>query len=248
MSCTQRDVNGSQGGLWTGPGRVLHTRVVGPARLLLVDDHRAFAGALAHRLGAEPDLEVVGVAATAAEAGALAGALRPDLAVVDVELGTDDGLVLVARLAALDRAPAVVVVTCHVDASTATEAVRAGATGFVAKDAPVDELLVAIRAALAGESRLPGHLLGGVLRLLQGDGPPSRPEAGLGGLTVREREVLALLVAGLDRSAIGARLFLSPNTVRTHVQNVLRKLEVHSSIEAVGLALRHGVRPPPPGA
>ena len=60
--------------------------------------------------------------------------------------------------------------------------------------------------------------------------------------------MLALLVAGLDRSAIGARLFLSPNTVRTHVQNVLRKLEVHSSIEAVGLALRHGVRPPPPGA
>ena len=57
--------------------------------------------------------------------------------------------------------------------------------------------------------------------------------------------MLALLVAGLDRSAIGARLFLSPNTVRTHVQNVLRKLEVHSSIEAVGLALRHGVRPPP---
>jgi len=239
---------------------------VGTARLLLVDDHRAFAGALAHRLGAEPDLEVVGVAATAAEAGALAGSLRPDLAVVDVELGADDGLALVARLTALEQGPVVVVVTCHVDASTATEAVRAGATGFVAKDAPVDELLVAIRAALAGESRLPGHLLGGVLQLLQGDGLlqghglrqghggggplrgsglRNRPEAGLGRLTPREREVLALLVAGLDRSAIGARLFLSPNTVRTHVQNVLRKLEVHSSIEAVGVALRHGVRPAP---
>jgi DNA-binding NarL/FixJ family response regulator len=144
-----------------------------------------------------------------------------------------------------------VVVTCHVEESTATEAVRAGATGFVAKDAPVDELLIAIRAALAGESWLPRQLLGGVLRLLQGgipgNSPPSRPEIGpVGRLTAREREVLALLVAGFDRSAIGARLFLSPNTVRTHVQNVLRKLEVHSSIEAVGLALRHGVRPPPP--
>ena len=249
MPGTQRDVNGSQGGLWTAPGRVLHTRVVGPARLLLVDDHRAFAGALAHRLGAEPDLEVVGVAADAAEAEALAGSLRPDLALVDVELGADDGLALTARLSALEPGPAVVVVTCHVDAPTATGAVRAGATGFVAKDAPVDELLVAIRAALAGESWLPGHLLGGVLRLLQGNSPPSPPDGDpVARLTVREREVLALLVAGLDRSAIGARLFLSPNTVRTHVQNVLRKLEVHSSIEAVGLALRHGVRPPPPGA
>jgi DNA-binding NarL/FixJ family response regulator len=214
------------------------------ARLLLVDDHRAFAGALAHRLDAEPDLEVVGVAASVETAEVLAGSLSPDLAVVDVELGPDDGLDLVRRLSRLDAGPAVVVVTCHADAGTATDAVRAGAAAFVPKDAPVDQLLSAIRAALAGERWVPGNLLGGVLRLLQ-DGPGARAkENPVARLTPREREVLQLLVAGLDRAAIGDRLFLSPNTVRTHVQNVLRKLEVHSSIEAVGLALRHGVRAP----
>jgi DNA-binding NarL/FixJ family response regulator len=214
-----------------------------------VDDHRAFAGALAHRLGAEPDLEIVGVAASAAQAEVLAGSLRPDLAVVDVELGTDDGLALAARLSALERGPVVVVVTCHADASTATEAVEAGATGFVAKDAPVDQLLLAIRAALLGETWLPGHLVGPVVRLLRAGSPSRPPDADpVARLTAREREVLGLLAAGLDRSAIGTRLFLSPNTVRTHIQNVLRKLQVHSSIEAVGIALRHGVRPPTPDA
>ena len=115
MSGTQRDVNGSYGGLcrpvpgasstlvsWEPPASCSSTTTV-PSR------------ALAHRLVAEPDLEVVGVAATAAEAGALAGSLRPDLAVVDVELGADEGLVLVAHLAALEQGPVVVVVTCHVD-------------------------------------------------------------------------------------------------------------------------------------
>ena len=203
---------------------------MGRARLLLVDDHRVFAGALAHRLGTEPDLEVVAVATTAAEAEALVASLLPDLAVVDGELVGDDGLALAAHLSGLERGP-VVVVTSHPDARTAAAAVRAGATGFVAQDAPVDALLLAIRAALAG------------------DRPSSPPDADpVARLTVREREVLGLMVAGLDRAAIGARLFLSPNTVRTHVQNVLRKLEVHSSIEAVGLALRLGLRPPGPDA
>jgi DNA-binding NarL/FixJ family response regulator len=206
-----------------------------------VDDHRTFAGALAHRLGVEPDLEVVGLAATAVEAEALARSLRPDLALVDLELGTDDGLALAAHLSRLERGPAVVVLTGHGDAPTAIAAATAGARGFVAKDASVDRLLMAIRAVLAGESWLPGHLLADLPRPRHGADPLLR-------LTPREREVLGLLAAGLDRSAIGGRLFLSPNTVRTHIQNVLRKLEVHSSIEAVGLALRHGVRPPAPDA
>jgi DNA-binding NarL/FixJ family response regulator len=197
-----------------------------------VDDHRVFAGALAHRLGAEPDLEVVAVATTAAAAEALAGSLLPDLAVVDVELGRDGGLALAARLSGLDGGPVVVALTCQTDARTTTAAARAGARGLVAKDAPVEQLLLAIRAALAPER----------------PSPPAEADHPLARLTGREREVLGLMVAGLDRSAIGARLFLSPNTVRTHVQNVLRKLEVHSSIEAVGLALRQGLRPPAPDA
>jgi DNA-binding NarL/FixJ family response regulator len=213
-------------------------------RLLVVDDHRGFAGALAHRLAAEPDLRVVGTAATAAEAEALVASLSPDLLVVDVALGRDDGLALVTRLHAREPALAVVVVTGHADARTATEAIRAGAAAFVAKDSPVDELLAAIHAARAGERWFPGRLLGEILTQLQDGTRSSSGDNPVARLTARERQVLELLVAGLDRSAIGARLFVSPNTVRTHVQNVLRKLEVHSSIEAVGVALRHGVRAP----
>ena len=104
---------------------------------------------------AEPDLEVVGVAATAAEAEVLAASLSPDLAMVDVELGLDDGLDARRRLTGHERGPVVMVVTGHADAGTATDAVRAGAAAFVAKDAPVDELLAAVRAALAGERWFP---------------------------------------------------------------------------------------------
>jgi DNA-binding NarL/FixJ family response regulator len=213
------------------------------ARLLIVDDHPVFADALAERLAAEPDLDVVGVAATSEAADTLARTLDPDVALVDLELGLDDGLALVRRLRATGDRPAVVVVTGHGHERAATNAMRAGALAFVAKDAPVADLLAAVRAVGAGGGWLPGPLLPGVLRRLQDTTPEPAPDP-ISRLTTREREVLALLVAGLDRPAIGARLFLSPNTVRTHVQKVLHKLEVHSSIEAVGLALRHGVRAP----
>jgi DNA-binding NarL/FixJ family response regulator len=215
------------------------------AGLLIVDDHRSFASALALRLAAEPDLRVVSVVTTADAALAAAGLHRPAVAIVDVELGDDSGLDLVARLRAAHPRLGIVVVTCHDDPRTVADAMQAGASAFVPKDYAVESLIDAIAATRRGDSWLPPRLLGDVLRHLEHGARVRREdEERVARLTGREREVLALLVAGLDRASIGAELFLSTNTVRTHVQNLLRKLDVHSSIEAVGIALRAGVRPP----
>jgi DNA-binding NarL/FixJ family response regulator len=216
-----------------------------PIGVLVVDDHRSFASALTMRLEAEPDLRVVASVTTADEALTAAREHSPSLAIVDVEIGDDSGIDLVAQLRASRPALGIIVVTCHDDPRTVAEAMQAGASAFVPKDYAVESLIDAIRATRRGDNWLPPRLLGEVLRYLQHGARVRREdEERLARLTAREREVLALLVAGLDRASIGAELFLSTNTVRTHVQNLLRKLGVHSSIEAVGIALRAGVRPP----
>jgi DNA-binding NarL/FixJ family response regulator len=199
------------------------------------------------RLEAEPDLRVVASVTTSADARSAARVHRPGLAIVDVEIGDDNGIELVAELRASYPQLGIVVVTCHDDPQTVAGAMQAGASAFVPKDHAVESLIDAVRATRRGDNWLPPRLLGDVLRhLQQGARVRREDEDRVARLTAREREVLALLVAGLDRASIGAQLFLSTNTVRTHVQNLLRKLDVHSSIEAVGIALRAGVRPPHP--
>jgi DNA-binding NarL/FixJ family response regulator len=217
-----------------------------PVGVLIVDDHRSFASALTMRLEAEPDLRVVASVTTAADALSAARLHGPSLAILDVEIGDDNGVELVAQLRRSHPQLGIIVVTCHDDPRTVADAMQAGASAFVPKDYGVESLIDAIDATRRGDNWLPPRLLGDVLRHLQNGARVRREdEERVARLTSREREVLALLVAGLDRASIGAELFLSTNTVRTHVQNLLRKLDVHSSIEAVGIALRAGVRPPP---
>lgn len=214
-------------------------------RVLIVDDHRVFAEAIASRLQAEPDLRVVGQANTAAQALDAVETLDPDVVLMDVELGGDDGIDLAARLRASYPTLAIIVVSFLTDSVRVGEAVRAGAAGWVTKDAPTDELLGAIRGVAAGESWIPPRLLTGLLReLLMTRRLVDEDEERLGRLTPRERSVLDMMADGLDRSAIAERMFLSTNTVRTHVQNIFAKLHVRSSLEAVALALRvRSIRP-----
>ena len=208
-------------------------------RVLIVDDHRVFAEAIASRLQAEADLSVVGQANTAAQALDAVETLDPDVVLMDVELGGDDGIDLAARLRAAYPALAIIVVSFLTDPVRVGEAVRAGAAGWVTKDAPTEELLGAIRGVAVGESWIPPRLLTGVLRdLLTTRRLVDEDEERLGRLTPRERSVLDMMADGLDRSAIAERMFLSTNTVRTHVQNIFAKLHVRSSLEAVALALR----------
>lgn len=213
-------------------------------RILIVDDHRAFSEALAARLDLEEDLEVVGTAGSAADAMRLARGLGPDIVTVDVDLGEDDGIALSAQLAGLVPRPRVVMVSCVQDVARTVAAVRTGSVVWVAKDAPSEELVAALRGASRGEGYLPPALLPEVLRELVES--RQRVEAGnelLGRLTARELEVMQCLVDGLDRAAIAAKLYLTTNTVRTHVQNALAKLGAHSSLEAVALARQCGLQP-----
>jgi DNA-binding NarL/FixJ family response regulator len=215
------------------------------ARALVVDDHPVFAEALAALLDTYEEIKVVGTVGRVDEAIALATELKPDVAVVDVILNDASGLGLTARLTEELRTR-VVVVSCRDDPETVASAIRAGANGFVSKDSPAQDFLEALRGALNGHTWVSPRLLTGVFRELTGESPPPRPEEQrVAALSRRERDVLGFLVAGMTRAEIADELLLSVNTVRSHVQRTLTKLNVHSTLEAAALGRRAGVAPPP---
>lgn len=218
--------------------------MAGDVRIVIVDDHSVFADALAYRLGQEEDLIVLETARSADVGLASVDLRRPDVAIIDVELGPENGLELVHAVRVRSVDTRVVVVTAHDDAETAVGAVRAGASALVAKDSRSELLVDVLRGVVRGESYVPPSLLTAVLQdLLSTADQRNEASRQLACLSDREEEILHLLVDGLDRAAIAARLFLSVNTVRTHIKNLFGKLEVHSSLEAVSLALQAGVRP-----
>lgn len=207
-------------------------------RVLVADDHHSFASAVAALLDAQPDIEVVAAVATSLDAQVAASRSRPDVAVLDVDLGDGSGIELASLLRDLYPSIQVVVVTGHNQVAVAAAAVRAGVAGFVPKDAPVEDLLTAIRGTARGETHIPPRLLTGVLEGLKAPPAVSLEEQLIAQLTDREKEILDCMMEGLDRASISERLFRSVNTVRTHTRNVLAKLGAHSSIEAVALARR----------
>jgi DNA-binding NarL/FixJ family response regulator len=214
-------------------------------RILVVDDHRAFADALSAGLRACPDVQDVRIAASLSEARRDAMADEIDVAIVDVRLGDGSGIDLVRELARIAPAIRPVVVTAFPDSVTGAAAVLAGAYGFMGKDVAFEQLVETVRGAGRGESWFPPALLTSILRVLRNH---REIHERLSGLSPREYEVLLLMVGGYDRTDIARTLYLSVNTVRSHVKNILAKLDVHSSLEAVSLALQAGVRPPPAAA
>lgn len=208
--------------------------------MLLVDDHALFAEALQARLRHERDLDPVCLATSAHEALTLVGNAHPDVAVLDVCLGNDSGIDLAQRL--LQAAPncRVIMLSEASDITTVVNALRRGAVGWLTKMTDIDELLTAIRGVVKGEAHIGPRLLGSVLAELAA--ASQRPADILPTLTSREREVLQYMLDGRTRAEIATALRLSPNTVRTHTQNLLAKLNVHSSLEAVAVALRSGLR------
>jgi DNA-binding NarL/FixJ family response regulator len=210
-------------------------------RLVVVDDHAAVADAIAARLRCEPDVEIVASTTDPESAFAAIDALQPNVVIVDADLGRHDGLALVRRIREADPRVAAVTITGHDDEGVAAAAVQAGALAFVLKDEPTNDLVDAVHCVAAGGARLPAHLLAGVLESLRRPDEPR--DARLARLTERERQVLALVVAGHDRATISRELYLSLNTLRTHLKNIFAKLEVHSTIEAVHVAVSGGLRP-----
>ncbi|HEY9374715.1 response regulator transcription factor [Streptomyces sp.] len=234
-------------------------------RVLVVDDHRIFAESLAAALAAEPDVDVAaagsGPAALRCLDRAAGEGRRFDVLLVDADLGVAgapavaravpddaetvvDGISLVAGVRSAQPAVRTVVLAERDDPRRAALALQAGASGWVAKDCSLQRLLAVIRGVLRDETHLAPALLTGVLReLTAARKHRTESEQLVESLTPREREVLRCMVAGLGRKAVAERLFLSPHTVRTHMQNVLGKLGVHSTLAAVALARRAGVGP-----
>jgi two-component system response regulator DevR len=201
-------------------------------RLVIVDDHAIVRQGLRSILEREPDIEVVGEAATAPEALDLVAATRPHIVLLDLKLsaGSDlAGLALCGRLTARAPAPGVLVVTTFLDQRLVLEAIQQGARGYVLKDVDAVALAAAIRAVHRGESAFDSHSAAVVVRSLSA--PTAAPAAG--DLTARERQVLSLLARGLSNEAIGRELYISATTVKFHVGNVLRKLSVSRRAEAV---------------
>ncbi|AEN10481.1 MULTISPECIES: response regulator transcription factor [unclassified Streptomyces] len=236
-------------------------------RVLVVDDHRIFAESLAAALAAEPDVDVAAAGSGPAALRCLERAAaenRPyDVMLVDADLGVAagaratavpdsgnvpvDGISLVAGVRSGRPSVRTVVLAERDDPARAALALQAGASGWVAKDCSLQRLLAVIRGVLRDETHLPAALLTGVLReLTTARRHRTESEQLVESLTPREREVLRCMVAGLGRKAVAERLFLSPHTVRTHMQNVLGKLGVHSTLAAVALARRAGVGPASP--
>ncbi|MGI5323121.1 response regulator [Actinomadura nitritigenes] len=215
-----------------------------PIRVLIVDDHALFAEALAARLGREPDLVILPIAADVRRALALAGTERPQVIVLDMTLGAESGLDVLDRVREDHPEVRVVVLTAMSDLDTLVQAVRRGAVGWLSKTEGADLVARVIRSAARQGGWIPPEVLGEVLRrLVAGDARDGGGARLLAELTPREREVLQCMVDGLGRAEIAERLGLSANTVRTHTQNLLAKLDLHSALEAITLAMRAGMRP-----
>ena len=214
-------------------GRALPPEVI---RVVLVDDHRMFTDSMARLMAAEPDLDVVGTAASAAEALKLVKRERPHVVLLDHELPDGTGVEVASAIKADQPEVMVVMVTGSSEDRVLLAAIDAGCTGFLTKDHLAAEVVRAVRAAASGEVLIPPALLARLLPQL------NRAHRGIGGdLSPRELEVLELLATGVSNKAIAAQLHLSINTIRNHVQQILVKLDAHSKLEAVSIAVREGI-------
>jgi two-component system, NarL family, response regulator LiaR len=222
----------------------------GPTRILVVDDHRMFGEALELLLGDEEDLEVLGSVGSAEDALEVAAGNRPDVVLMDIDLPGMDGIEATRQFAERFPGTRVVMITAFQDSAVVAGAIEAGALGYLPKTQAADRLVDVVRRASAGDMVLPaGDIAEVLVRLQESHRTRSDAERVLSQLTSREIHVLQSIGDGKSTNEIAAALFISPLTVQTHVKNILGKLGVHSKLEAVTFALRHGlIRIPGPTA
>ena len=211
-----------------------------PCRIVVIDDHPIFLDGLARCLDAEPDLHVVGRLEGGAFVPDTIAALAPDLVLTDFELPGANGVEVTRRLRAALPALRVVILTAFADPDLVFAAMRAGAAGYLLKHTPAVELLAAVRRIAAGEHVLSPGLATRFLREFQTRQPASR-DARLAQLSAREEEVLKLLATGETNRQIARRLYVSEETVKSHVTSIFRKLEVSDRTRAAVLAVRAGL-------
>ena len=213
-------------------------------RIVLADDHALIRGGLAAMLGAEEDITVVGEAADGAEAVELALRERPDVVVMDIRMPVLDGIEATRRLAGHGLASSVLVLTTFDLDDVVYESLRAGASGFLLKDAPEERLTTAIRVVADGGSLFAPSVTRRLIEEFSRRTTPAGQVAALDSLTEREKEVLVEVARGLSNAEIAATLYVTENTVKTHVARLLMKLGLRDRVQAVVLAYECGlVRP-----
>lgn len=212
-------------------------------RVLLVDDHRLVTEMLSDALGQAAEVEVVGVAVSGEEGVQLARRHRPDVVLMDVEMGGMSGVEATREIVQTLPETRVVMLTANDDQATVLDAIEAGAVGYLTKDkALVEDIADAVQRAHAGEIMLPTQLIGRLINsLAQRRREQAERQHIADRLTAREKEILDLIAEGADNRTIADRLVVSPHTVRTHVQNLLAKLGAHSKLEALTIAARRGL-------
>ncbi len=217
-----------------------------PTRLVIVDDHQLAREGLRDMLADAPDIEVVGEAANGREALLLCSRLRPDMVLMDVRMPEMDGLAATREIKQRYPEVSVMMVTMHENPDYLLEALKAGAAGYVLKDAPRREVISAVRRVRDGESSLDPELAARLLRRLATEGGERRgAHAANGGLaralTARELEVLRLMQLGRTNRQVAEELYISSGTAKRHVENIIAKLEVSDRTQAVVRALELGV-------
>jgi RNA polymerase sigma factor (sigma-70 family) len=208
--------------------------------VFVIDQERTFADALAARLEAEDDVEVVAAVHARTPAQCLLVGRHADVMLLDGDLPERAAVRLCEELCSRDDPPRVVMLSYASEAERIVDAIRSGAAAWVTKNESLQHLLQVIRGVAKGETWLPPAAVGRVLRSLIQDQERRREnDELLAALTPREREVLTCLAEGAGRREVAERLHLSANTVRTHLQNLMTKLGVHSTLEAVAMSRAH---------
>jgi DNA-binding NarL/FixJ family response regulator len=226
-----------------GDGAVVETgRETEPIRTLIVDDHALFRRGLEIVLVTEPDIEVVGQASDGAEAVERAGESLPDVVLMDVRMPRSSGIEACRAIKTVAPSARIVILTMSDEEDDLFEAIKAGASGYLLKDIPLDEVAEAVRAVHGGQSlispSMAGKLLTEFATLARRDDTEPPQELPVPKLTDREMQVLKLVARGMNNRDIAKELFISDNTVKNHVRNILEKLQIHSRMEAVMVAVR----------
>ncbi|MCX4670522.1 response regulator transcription factor [Streptomyces sp. NBC_01381] len=219
-----------------------------PARVVVVDDQTVVREGIVMLLGLLPGIEVVGSGGDGEEAVRLVAELAPDVVLMDLRMPRVDGAEATRRIRAEYPGTQVVVLTTYADDDSLFPALRAGARGYLTKDAGGDEIVRAVEDVLSGDAGLSPQIQRRLLeRLAESEQPPAAPEPP-DGLTTRETEVLVLIAEGMTNQEIAREMHVSTATVKTHINNLFAKTGIKDRAQAVRYAYRHGLAKPPGAA
>jgi two-component system NarL family response regulator len=241
-----RQGGGIMGGSPGSPGSSAAAQDVSPRtepiRTMIVDDHALFRRGLEMVLEGEPDIDLVGQASDGAEAVEKAAESLPDIVLMDIRMPRSNGIEACRAMKEAAPSAKIVILTISDEEEDLFEAIRAGASGYLLKDIPLDEVADTVRAVHGGQSlinpSMAGKLLTEFAALARRDQEERAQEVPAPRLTEREMQVLKLVARGMNNRDIAKELFISENTVKNHVRNILEKLQIHSRMEAVMVAVR----------